>query len=122
MNIAAMARTFVALLLKMISWFSVAGFDLFEDANGSGFYLFPAARLPDHRQTTRLTESFVDSVAHSRLRYFTFIAQRGASLLIGSTAPWQKLDAVHKSAVPRSSTGTAQSRIFKSSFRTASAE
>jgi hypothetical protein len=38
MNIAAMARKFLALLLIMISWFSVAGFDILEDPNRSEFY------------------------------------------------------------------------------------
>jgi hypothetical protein len=122
MNIAAMARKFLALLLIMISWFSVAGFDILEDPNRSEFYSSRAARLPDHRQTTKLTESFIGSVGHSRLRYFRFIELCGAPLLIGSTAPWQKLYKVHNCAVPRSSIGIAHSRIFKSSFRTASAE
>jgi hypothetical protein len=121
MNIAAMARKFLALLL-IISWFSGAGFDVLERPNRSEFYSSPAARLRDHRQTARLTENFIGSVGHSRLRYFHFMEQREARLLIGSTAPWQKLDKVHESAVPPSTIGTAQSRIFKFSFRTASAE
>jgi hypothetical protein len=122
MNIAAMARKFLALLVIMISWFSVAGFDVLEDPNRSEFYSSPAARLPDQRQTARLTESFIGSVDHSRLRYFHVMEQREAPLLMGSTAPSETLDEVHNSAMPRSSIGTAQSRIFKSSFRTASAE
>ena len=117
-----MARKFLALLGIMLSWFFVAGFDVLKVPNRSEFYSSPAARLPDQRQPTRLTESFIGSVDQSRLRYFHVMEQREAPLLMGSTAPSETLDKVHNSAVPRSSIGTAQSRIFKSSFRTTSAE
>jgi hypothetical protein len=122
MNIAAMARKFLALLVIMIPWFSVAGFDVLEDPDRPEFYSSPDARLPDQRQTARLTESFIGSFDHSRLRYFHIVEQREAPVLMGSTATSETLDKVHNSALPRSSIETAQSRILKFSFRTASAE
>jgi hypothetical protein len=88
MNIAGMARRFLALLLIMISWFRVAGFDVLEDPDLSDrfeLYCSRAAPLLGHGQTARPTEKFIDSAGHSRVSYFRFMEQRAAQRLIGAT-------------------------------------
>jgi hypothetical protein len=97
-----MARTFLALLLMMISWFRVAGFDVLEDPDLSDrfeLYCSRAARLLDHGRTARPTERFIDSGRHSRRRYLCFMERRAAQLLIGATTPWH-ISKLHNSAVP----------------------
>jgi hypothetical protein len=97
-----MARTFLALLLIMISWFRVAGFDVLEDPDLSDrfeLYCSRAAPLLGHGQTARPTGRFIDSEGHSRVSYFRVMERRAAQLLIGATTPWH-ISKLHNSAVP----------------------
>ena len=97
MNIAAMARKFLALILMLISW-SLAGFDVLEDP--SRFQLHcSGARLVDHGQTLKPTKDFTDSAGHLRISSTRVIEQRPMPLLLDSTTPWQKLDKVHNSTI-----------------------
>ena len=104
----------------MISWL-LAGFDVLENPNQFELYSSRAARLPDHGQTAISGDS-VQYADRSKLHYFGFAEQRPAPLLIGSTAPWLKLDEVCNSALPSSIVGIAQTEFSNHSLRTALAE
>jgi hypothetical protein len=120
MNIAVMARKFLA-LLTMIPWFRVARFDVSENSNEIEISS-RAARLLDHGQTARASGNCVHSADHSRLQYFRFAEQRPARLLTGSTAPWLRLDKVRNSALPSSIVGIARTEFLNHSLRTVLAE
>jgi hypothetical protein len=120
MNIAEMAQKFVA-LLTMMPWFRVARLDVLENPNGIEISS-RAARLLDHEQTAVSSGDFVHSADHSRLQYFRFAEQRPAPLLIGSTAPWLRLDKVRNSALPSSIVGIAPTEFLNHSLRTVLAE
>jgi hypothetical protein len=120
MNIAAMARKFLALLM-IISWL-LAGFDVLENSNQFELYSSRPPRLPDHGQTAKPSGDSVHSADHSKLHYFRFAEQRSPPLLIGSTAPWLKLDKVRNSALPSSIVGFVRTEFLKHSLRTVLAE
>jgi hypothetical protein len=98
MNIACMARRFLALIL-IISWLSLSGFDVLEDLdfpNQIELYSSTASPLLDHGQTARLTHNMVESAGHSKVRYFNCMEQRAVRLVICSPTQFQKISKLHK--------------------------
>jgi hypothetical protein len=93
-----MARKFLALLL-IISWLSLSGFDVLEDLDFRDqveLYSSTASPLLDHRRSARFTHNIVESAGHSKIRYFSFMEQPAARLLICSPTPFQKTYKLHK--------------------------
>lgn len=93
-----MARNFLALLLIMF-WLSLSGFDILEDldfADQVELYSSTASPLLDHGRSARLTHNIVESAGHSKIRYFSFMEQPAARLLICSPTPFQKTYKLHK--------------------------
>jgi hypothetical protein len=105
----------------MITWL-LAGFDVLENPYPFELYSSRAGRLPDHGHAATPGGDFVYSADHSRLHHSHFAEQRPASLLIGSTPPWLKLDKVCAPAVFSSIVGIAQTEFLNQSLRTALAE
>ena len=98
MNIACMARKFLALLL-ITSWIRLSGFDVLEDLDlpdRCELYSSTASPLLDHGQTARPTHNIIESAGHSRLRYFSLMEQPAAQLLICSPTLFQKIHKLHK--------------------------
>ena len=98
MNIACMARRFLALLL-IISWLSLSGFDVLEDLdfpNQIELYSSTVSPLLDHGRTARLTHNMVESAGHSKMRYFNCMEQRAVRLVICSPTQFQKISKLHK--------------------------
>jgi hypothetical protein len=116
MNIAAMARRLMALPMMMIFWL-LAGFDVLENRHPFELYSSNAARLPDHGQTAKYSGDSIHSADHSKLHYLRVSEQRGAPLLIGSTAPWLKLDKVCNFALPSSVVKIAQTEFLDHPLR-----
>jgi hypothetical protein len=93
-----MARNFLALLLIMF-WLSLSGFDILEDldfADQVELYSSTASPLLDHGRSARLTHNIVESAGHSKIRYYSFMEQPAARLLICSPTPFQKTYKLHK--------------------------
>ena len=120
MNIAGIARRLLALLMMMITWL-LADFDVLENPNPIELSS-RVNRLSDYGQTAKPSGDFVHSADHSRLHHFRFAEQHPTPLLIGSTAPWLKLDKVCNSVVLSSIVGIAQTEFLNHSLRTALAE
>jgi len=98
MNIACMARKFLALLL-ITSWISLSGFDVLEDLDlPDQFELYSSTASPllDHGRTARPTHNIIESAGHSRLRYVSFMERPAAQLVICSPMPTQKIYKLHK--------------------------
>jgi hypothetical protein len=98
MNIACMARKFLALLV-VVSWLSLAGFDVLEDLDFPDqleLYSSTGSPLVGHGRTARLAHNIVESAGQPKIRYFCFTGQPAAQLLICSPTPPQKTYKLHK--------------------------
>jgi hypothetical protein len=80
-------------------WLSLSGFDILEDldfADQVELYSSTASPLLDHGRSARLTHNIVESAGHSKIRYYSFMEQPAARLLICSPTPFQKTYKLHK--------------------------